>query len=346
MLLLLAVGAVVVLELGIRVRQWARYGTTSSFYAFELDPISGLRVPAPGVTEGRGVHIEINSLGFRGAPLESPKPAGRVRLAFLGGSTTFCAEATDGAHTWPERVAATLRDASPRATLDVVNAAAGGLHSGHSLDNLRHRVAPHDPDVVVIYHATNDLTFDARAQAVAAGLAKAEPEQPGWLERNSLAWQLVAKNLRARAPGGDEGALDFDVQAAAERFRGRLSALVDFARERADVVVLVTFAHRPRRGQEPEHLAEAVASSRFYMPWLSVEHILDGFDAYNRVIREVAAETGAILVAREDEIPGDAIHFVDSVHFTDAGCERQAERVAAALVRAPAWRALMDGGGG
>jgi lysophospholipase L1-like esterase len=67
------------------------------------------------------------------------------------------------------------------------------------------------------------------------------------------------------------------------------------------------------------------------MPYMSVDGLLEGFEEYNRVIREVATRRSAILVGGESEIPGDSVHFVDSVHFTEAGSRRMAARVSSVL---------------
>ena len=80
-------------------------------------------------------------------------------------------------------------------------------------------------------------------------------------------------------------------------------------------------------------------TSLLWMPYMSLQGVLDGFDAYDRVIREVGAAEGVVLVEGEEQIPGDDEHFADSVHFTDAGCRLQADRVLAALLASPqlAW---------
>ena len=56
--------------------------------------------------------------------------------------------------------------------------------------------------------------------------------------------------------------------------------------------------------------------------------------AYSDAIRRVATDTGAVLIDDEAKIPGDATHFVDSIHFTDRGSEAMAERIFDALVAA------------
>ena len=68
------------------------------------------------------------------------------------------------------------------------------------------------------------------------------------------------------------------------------------------------------------------------MPYLSPDGLLASFKQYNQIIREVAEKTGALLIEHEDDIPGDSVHFNDSVHFTDLGSKKQANRVVTALM--------------
>jgi len=72
--LLILAGGLALLEAAVRIRQHVMYGRSGSFYEFETDPASGLRVPKPGITRGRDHVIEVNSLGFRGPELPMPKP--------------------------------------------------------------------------------------------------------------------------------------------------------------------------------------------------------------------------------------------------------------------------------
>jgi len=68
---------------------------------------------------------------------------------------------------------------------------------------------------------------------------------------------------------------------------------------------------------------------------MSVNGLIQGYAEYNDAVRQVASETGALLIDGENSIPGDAQHFADSVHFTDKGSHLMARRVARGLIQSP-----------
>jgi hypothetical protein len=334
--------ALVLLEALVRLRQYRRYGTTlTTYYELAHDERSGLTIPRPSSVAGP---IRVNSLGFRGEELEVPKPAGRLRVAFLGGSTTFCAEASSLAATWPCLVVEELRRASPGVEFDLVNGGAAAYSSEESLLNLAHRVGPLEPDVIVIYHATNDLVVESRRRALALGLYRLEEHAPSRLGEHWLSYYLAEKNLRhlLRRDAGEAGHMPFE-PALLEPFQRRLTELVHAAQARAAVVVLVTFATQLRAEQPPEVQRAAAASSLGYMPFFDVPDLLAGYAEANRIVRAVAAETGVVLVEGEESIPGDGEHFADTVHFRDPGLRLQAERVSRALLDSAAFGRLCAG---
>lgn len=326
----------------VRLRQWKRYGTTiTSYYRFATDPETGLRIPEPGHSVGA---IHVNSLGFRGPEIEQPKPANRIRVAFLGGSTTFCVEASTFEKTWPALVLEGLRADAPDLDFDLVNGSAAGFTTEHLLTNLGRRIAPLEPDVVVFYEATNDLTVDTRRLAVERGLYEAGESDHSPIGDWWLTFFLLEKNVRnylsTRPDAG--GLLEVDPREHSAAFGERLTRFVQAAKAEAPVVVLVTFSTQIRSDQSPERMEAAAESARFLMPFLTPEALLAGYTEYNRVIREVARATGAILVEGEDRIPADGTHFADSVHLRDPGLAVQSERVLEGLLAAPAYRALVE----
>ena len=87
-------------EVAVRVRANMRYGKANSGNIIDSllvkDEKTGLQIPRAGLEQhAKLVSIGINSLGFRGQPFELNKAEDTIRIACIGASTTFCAEASD-----------------------------------------------------------------------------------------------------------------------------------------------------------------------------------------------------------------------------------------------------------
>lgn len=334
-------------EAGVRVRQWLKHGDLRGIEdTYMTDPVTSLRIPIPNSATGP---IRINSLGFRSPEIPLPKPKATVRIAFLGASTTYCAEVSSNEATWPHLVVEAIRRRWPERSVDYVNAAVPGYTVETSLHNLERRVKRLAPDVIVIYHATNDLSGNSYDLAVADGLVEGKTEEGmSLLSRYSTLAYLVEKNLMvlARQHEADDETekLRFRPEEIARPFRRDLLELVRESRKVAPLVYLVTFSPRIRPEQSDEDRKKAAITSLYYMPYMTVDGILAGFEAYNRAIREIADATGAELIGGETMIPGDGAHYVDSVHFTDRGSRAMAERVGGAILASKALGRLMEQG--
>ena len=344
--LVLALVLTLIAEGVVRARQWSRLGTASSFTdLYRTDPAMDLRVLVPGARVGR---IAVNSAGFRGPEITQPKPDGALRIAFLGASTTFCAEVSSNDEVWPQLVTEDLRRRFPGALIDFVNAGVPGYTVESMRKILRHRVAALKPDLIVVYEATNELSAEVRRRALAEKVIDSPvAHHPGWLERHSLLWELVVKNMRVRSAQAQPSTsgmrkLTVDPSSLGGSFRTDLSALLREARATGAHVAVVTFATHLRPGQSEEQSRRAAVSALVYMPFMTIDGLLAGYARYNDVIREVARTEGATLIGGEDSVPGDPQHFADSVHFNDAGSRAQARRVADALAGDPAVQALLS----
>lgn len=336
--------AVLSLEGAVRVRQWLKHGSSSpTVHKFATDPASGLRIPEPGMQRGG---VSINSLGFRGPETTIPKPRGTIRLAFLGGSTTYCAEVSGNHAVWAHLVTESLSFRYPEIAFDYVNGGVPGYTTQESLRNLEFRIAQLEPDLIVIYHGTNDLSGDTRRLAEEQGLSNGRPGATSLLAEWSTLWFLLEKNWtvyqrQANARRGDNR-LEFQPSELSAPFRQRLATLVRRAKEVAPAVALVTFSHRVRHEQSDEEKLHASNTSLYYMPYMSVEGLLEGFDEYNRVIRDVAIHQAVILAEAGESIPGNEENFVDSVHLTDEGARRIADLVVQALTTADLFTQLVN----
>jgi len=326
-------------ELAIRVRQYIKFGTLSRIEdTYKVDAASGLRIPVAGSTTGG---IRINSMGFRSPELKNPKPPSSFRIAFLGSSTTYCAEVSNNESTWPHLVAQKLQGQWPKVPVEYINAGVPGYSVSSSLQNLKLRVGPLNPDVIVIYEGHNDLSGNSFQLAVKQGLVSKQTEKNlSWPAQYSLLWYLVEKNLlimsNQRTAHQMEGKLKFDKEALIAPFQHDLKDLVEMSKHVAPLVVLVTFSTRLRYNQIPEEQSRSAVTSLYYMPYMSISDLLQGYAGYNDVVRQVAGETGSLLIGEENSIPPDGQHFADSVHFTDQGSHIMSERVANALLQSTA----------
>lgn len=334
--------SITVLELAVRARQWIKYGSPTSLQSFTVDSQTGLRIPVANSSTGR---ITVNSLGFRSPELVNPKPDQTIRLAFLGGSTTWCAEVSSNELTWPHLVWKQLQESYPNITFDYLNAAVPGYAVQDSLVTLENRVKQLRPDVIVVYHATNDISYDTRMLASRQGVISGLSEEESWLGQWLLSWFLIEKNWQLYKKKTrvltSRQILAFQADELAVGFQQRLEELVRVSRSIAPVVALGTFSYKFRREQSLEEQIQAMNTSLYYMPFMTPEGFFEIFEEYNRVIRETTHAENVILIEAEMSIPGDNQHFNDSVHFKDAGSRVMAGKVVEALVQSPAFKDLL-----
>jgi lysophospholipase L1-like esterase len=109
--------------------------------------------PTPGYDKDKNRH---NALGYRGAEVAVPKPAGVFRIVCLGGSTTYDSDIDDWMLAYPSQLEQTLRERGYR-SVEVVNAGAAGWTSWESLIDFELRVLDLGPDLVIIHDALNDI---------------------------------------------------------------------------------------------------------------------------------------------------------------------------------------------
>ena len=337
-------------EAAVRVRPWIKTGVFwgNEFWGtdrtYMIDPHTGLRVLIPN---GHFGPVHINSYGFRSPELTLDKPTGRLRIAFIGGSTTYCGEVSSDQMTWPYLVVAAIKDRYPDLDIDFINGGVPGYTTTTLKPYLEKKIAPFHPDVIVIYEATNDLSVNSFALAREQGVTDHNQEKSmGWLAQHSLLAYLVEKNLKVLLQQHPVLAEEtqpkvlIDQARLDDMYRRDLTALVEASKKVAGLVVTVTFAPRLRSDQTPAELRAAAITSLYYMPFMTPEAILQGFQRYNDIMRSVAAEERTLLVGNEEAIPADAAHYKDSVHFTDAGSIAMAKRVADALLNSPQFQVL------
>jgi len=333
--LILLLCILTIAEVGVRTRMYFKYG---SFFGFEVkayDAKTGLRTPKPNYVTGP---VKINSLGFRSPEIETPKPDNLLRLAFLGGSTTFCQEVSGNHMVWSDILTRELEASFPGQQFDHINASATGFTLSQSLTNLEKRVAPHNPDILFIYHAVNDIAKNGNILALEDGQKLSSGVQNPLLQKlldTSLFAELIYKNvlilIKKNEAESTSKKIPFDKTIMANRFREDLTALVEEGLKTSELIVIPTFSNRLRKSQTPEQQLLAAETHLFHIPFFEIEDLLLAFDTYNDVIREFGARDDVVVIETVSVIEGIAENFVDSVHFTDAGSNRIGQLLASEL---------------
>jgi lysophospholipase L1-like esterase len=323
-------------EVGLRARMWIRYGSFAASVRdpmLEYDPEADLLVPKPGYhVKGARLNIQINSLGFRGDEFDRRKPPHTVRIAALGASTTFCAEVSDNHKTWPHRLQEKLAEAYPEVKFEVINTAVGGYTAAENRRNLTHRVLPLDPDLAIYYEGNNEITKDTRQLALARGLLPSGNAQSvaRTISSYSLLFDLTYKNLTILAGRRKATTAAQTIDAVPADLPNHFIAQLDEMRRtlaaRGTPLVLSTFIVKFRRNQPREMQAANADVEFYYMPWMSIDGMLDAMDIYNQAILEYAARNGLPVVDDREAVPPDAEHFSDAMHFVDKGAEAMADR--------------------
>lgn len=331
----------VVIEIGFRVYmfRFASRDRVIKWMRFDDIPRDALRIishpylsyslnPEFRSLDGRDRH---NAHGFRGADIDAIKPEGVVRVACLGGSSTYDTEIDDSSLAFPAQLERVLRDEYGRADVEVVNCGVPGYASWESLVNLQFKVLPLDPDLVIVYHATNDvhtrLVPPEQYRPDNSGYRKSWTQDLRWWDHSLVLHAIGVQagfSQRNNVPGWvrvGEGRAPRDKREAwldanpPRYFRDNLENIAVLARHRGADVLLTSWAYSPH---EDDYAAEAAYQR--------------GFREHNTVSREVAAKLSLPFFDFAQVMPLDDELWDDGRHNTAAGARRKAELFAAFLV--------------
>jgi len=332
---------------------------------YQWHPFVGFTFRPDSVVEGghpRQAEIaetSVDSHGFLSSDqgLTWDKGNGEIRVATIGGSTTANVNLSFDEN-WPGQLEALLQQALPGNTIRVINAGIPGFDTAQSIGNLALRVMPFDPDVVVIYHAYNDLKAIRSNIAYNPDYSHVHPrpygfhEEPPWFLRllnrcmfyvrtRNKYRQLSALSTPAGAKDGNErlGAVPL---LAARTFEQHLQSLVAIAQAGGAKVVLSTYAtlHDLQRDYSDSDVVGALSAMRneelhalaHFTPGLTLNGIVEGIKEYNKIIESVAKYNNAGWVDNARLIPHQTEYFVDRVHFTSRGAARMAENLLPAVL--------------
>jgi lysophospholipase L1-like esterase len=339
-LLMVGILGAVVLEVGFRLREKHRtdVGGTYPGLSYRHVQLGHSLIPNAHYFD----RVTINSLGFRGPDIDVAKPAGTIRILCMGGSTTFDTYVTSNDRTWPQQLERYLGELHPGVDFEVINAGISGYKVLDSLINFHMRLKSLQPDIMIVYHAHNDISANRNyylptPENPRPGEVLTESRLMGFVRERSLAYRKIRMFLRhlARKKRSQRSArFDEPSQVGIENFQDGLS-LIGLLSVRHGIPlvmprVVVSFRPEMPRDQQTEQARHYLV----YCKHLTLEGVLEAYERYNATIRDVAAEFDALYVDETGSIPGGDEYFADGVHFTDEGARLFAQIVGERIVAA------------
>ncbi len=315
------------------------------------------RTLKPDAYYANGVaQLQVNAEGFRGKPLHTPKPEGSYRIFALGGSTTFghFPDTRRDETTYPAVLETLLNAQKPDPAVtqyEVVNAGVPGFSVRTSLANFLFRVLYYQPDAIIIYHNTNDLSrYGNEANLLHPLHNQFMPEgmSTGLLDHflgSSYLVQEIRYTLNNRFSAGHPAPAAPPTQAWVldtrypEAFRRDLRNLVVVAKANGVLPVLASQAIAFTPQTDFARLTAAERQMRFDRPALFYATVPPTqryalFRHYNQIIQEVAAAEAVPFVDVDALMPKTPEYHTDYCHLTDRGSALQAEIIYRALTQA------------
>jgi lysophospholipase L1-like esterase len=287
---------------------------------------------------------DINPLGWRGEDVAIPKPPGTYRVVAIGASTTYGFTPPDETYpAWMERI---LHEQYGLSQVEVVNAGVSGYTTWNSMISLATKVLELDPDLVIIYDATNDvLTRDVTPDCYAGHNALRGLDPRMFMTRGTIPSlgssallrfigirsgsipdpTLITGALENRhfecAPGvfADRAApqVTQDTQLIQQNppvyYERNLRTMIGIASVHDIAVMLPTWAYWEATIEPGIYWSEAIA-----------EH--------NQIVRQLADEYELLTVDYAELAPQDVAFWSDYIHMNSDGSRHQAQTFAGYLV--------------
>jgi hypothetical protein len=298
-----------------------------------LGQVQSPDVKRPALGQG-GVTFtyETNAFGFRGKAMKTEKaPRGAYRIFFLGDETTL-AERLPEEGTFAGLVERTLesRRGNDDPHVESVNAGGPGHDAAILASTMIHRLLPHEPDLVIVTSAWNDMRVAARDPWDEETLSRrSDPPAPSfgdWLSGLSDVANLVREQARGR---GLVARAERAPSPTADPKRGLAAygrSLHAIALACRDAKIELVFATEPSLYKEvpsPEEKRVLVLARGAE----SLDDARTGLALYNEAMRRAAPHESVKLVDLDALIAKDLTHFVSDRELSAIGHELAAREI-------------------
>ena len=232
---------------------------------------------------------------------------------------------------WSALLQKKLTEKCPLLNFEVINGGVDGYKIRSSYLNLKHRVLQLGPDIVLLYHAINDIVATSRRIATEHGVIKEKEKIVGvpfmqTLISRSLLCDLIYKNLAILIKGkqntNSRKIRDINL-GDSNSFIASLDSIRKECQQLKIPLILFTFSTKYRANQSTDELGKNIAHQKYYLPFMTSKQILRAVRLFNNAIIDYALTNQNVYVdTLHNLIPADDKHFADSIHFTDYGAEK------------------------
>jgi len=265
-----------------------------------------------------------NSYGFRGPEFSVTKAPGVLRIVCLGASTTEGSESDS--ETYPAYLQLDLSKRFPGRQFEVINAGHSGYNSQDMEALLRLRILELHPDVLVVYHAANDVNPDDDPTFLSAEGSGARR----WLEK--VFWAAYGRSALF-ATLADQTGLSASVpkphtvrsvgtEYPLVRFESELTKIDEDARAARMKVILssfVTLAGPQLRLDPRRYRAQFDDIYRSNYP-LGPGELASVYEIFNQATRSIAERDHVTFVDVAGTFPRDVRYFpFDAIHLSPQG---------------------------
>jgi lysophospholipase L1-like esterase len=296
------------------------------------------------------IYVDNNSFLCNGYIIPLKKEDNEIRIATIGASTTANINLNFDEN-WPGQLVNKLQQKFPGKKITLINAAVPGYDTSQSIANLSLRVMPYKPDIVIIYHAYNDLKAIrangefkpdySHIHQTPFGFHEKPPAYKLLLEKSMLyvrvrnQYRKILESRDTQEIFNGQGRVRVIPDEAKNTFHDHIQTLVAIAKSGGAKVVISSFAtlHDPLLdytlpatikglgGMKRRELGALLNFTRS----LSLDGIFIGINTYNKILKDLAFEMNTGWVDNANQVPHDEQYFVDRVHFSAVGAARMAD---------------------
>jgi len=298
-------------------------------------------IPTPGFVRGKNKH---NSIGLRGEEVTIPKPQGEFRIICIGGSTTYTPDVEDYNLSYPNLLEEQLFNEGYE-NVKVINAGMLSYTTYESLINLQLRLLDLEPDLLIIYHAVNDvharLVWSAEAyKGDNSGYRLSVYESN--LEHGSSFWSYFNLGRIISAKLADK---DRTHQMLLRKGGAITSQFFELRYQRAmgtypEGIFKKTPIEKILKTNPPIYFrrnlnymisiaksneVDVMLSTFAFCPdssknsTYSFPPLYNAIKEHNRVLSDIARERGVYLFDFASQFPNDKKYFQDDIHVTEEG---------------------------